>query len=180
MKNTFTFLKIYFSPFKIITPRFYFGKVAVGTPIFLPRRWKKYTPKEAIEKSVKEHSNYMKDWSFEKKYDYYIGCTYSVPKKIGFDFAPLYWKTKWTDKDYRFEHPPVWSFVFFGFQAAIIWAAPHDSHYWEAWLAYEYSTDKNKSVEERLIEAQKVLPNVWTTYREGKKETVNYWNLILR
>ncbi len=45
----FEWMKVYFSPFKPIIPRFYFGKVAVSTPYFLPRTWKKATPEKARE-----------------------------------------------------------------------------------------------------------------------------------
>lgn len=180
MNNKLSFLKVYLSPFKAITPKFYFGKVLYGTPVFLPRVWKKYTPAKAILKAREPHTNYMKDWTFGNKYDYYLKCTYSVPKKIGFDFVPLWWKTKWSSTDFRFEFSPLWSFVFFGWQAAIIWVAPHTSHYWESWLCYEYATDKTKTVRERLEEAKEINPNIWTTYRDGKKETVNYWTKVLK
>lgn len=81
----FTFLKTYFSPFKTLKCKWYFGKVAVGTPLFYPRKWKSSGD----------------------------GMMKPVPKRIGFDFVGLGWKTKWSEDDFRFEWAPVWSFVFF-------------------------------------------------------------------
>jgi hypothetical protein len=40
----FRYLKAYFSPFKLLKPRFYIGKTAIGTPYFYPRKWVKATP----------------------------------------------------------------------------------------------------------------------------------------
>lgn len=80
-------MRIYFSPFKPIVPRFYIGKISVGTPYFYPRKWVK----------DKEKPGYLK----------------AIPRKIGFDFVTLGWKTKWEETDYRHEWNPIWSFVFF-------------------------------------------------------------------
>lgn len=176
----FNFLRVYFSPFKLLKPVVYFGKVKVGTPIFLPRRWKKYTPEQAKEKALRHYNNYMKSWSFQKKYDYFIKCQYSVPKKVGFDFTPLQWKTKWSDTDFRFEYNPVWSFVFWGYQLAIIWKAPYSNHFWESWLLYDNATDKSKSRAARIAEAKKINPNVYKSYRNGTEKVINYWDLLLK
>ena len=81
----FDFLRAYNSPFKAPKLKWYCGKIALGTPYFFPRRWIKNPDK----------SGYLK----------------AVPKKIGFDFVPLGWKTKWDS--YRFEWSPMISFVFF-------------------------------------------------------------------
>lgn len=178
--NKFTFLKTYFSPFKPIKPKFHFGKVKIGVPIFYPRMWKKHTPKTASKKALEEPNNYMKDWSFRKKYDHYIKCQHAIPKKVGFDFVSLRWKTKWSNTDIRHETDPVWSFVFFGWQLAIVWSAPFHSHYWEAWLTYHYFTDKKFSVQERIKLAREITPNIWTSHYQGKKETIDYWTKILK
>src|SRR5690349_21002029 len=92
----FTFLKAFFSPFKRPKIRLYIGEIVIGTPYFLPRRWVK----------SKEKPGY---WN-------------AVPKKIGFDFVGLGWKTKYDS--YRFEWAPVWSFVFIKWQIALIFVAP--------------------------------------------------------
>jgi len=150
----FDFLRVYNSPFKPLKLKWYFGKVAVGVPYFLPRVWKDNRDKP--------------------------GHLKSTPKKIGFDFVPMGWKTKWDYNDYRFEYSPVWSFVFFGYQIAVTFVAPHTNHYWECWLYYTKETDKTKSVRERILQARKEFPCVWTRHKNGVKEEVCYWNKILK
>ena len=154
--NNFTFLKIYLSPFKFIRPKFYIGKIRYGTPIFYPRRWIK----------SKDKPGYLN----------------AIPKKIGFDFVNLGWKTKWEDDDYRHEWNPIWSFVFFIFLIVIKFIpSAYNSHYWECWLYYSRNTDKKKSTRERIKEAREGFPCVWTTYYgNGKKETICYWDKILK
>ena len=152
MRN-FEWMRSYSSPFKLLVPKFYIGRVAVGTPYFFPRRW-------IINK---EKPGYKKP----------------IPKLIGFDFVSLGWKTKFDQ--YRHEWNPVWSFVFFGWQIAITFVPPHDSHYWECWLYYYYDTDKSKSTKERLEQARKEYPCTWTTYSSEKKAIeVCYWDKILK
>lgn len=151
----FEFLKIYNSPFKTIIPKFYLGKIAIGTPYFFPRRWV----------NNKENPGYLKN----------------VPKKIGFDFVGLGWKTKWEYNDYRFEWNPIWSFVFFKWQIALIFAPKEDeNHYWECWLAYLKDTDKTKSTKERIEQAKKDFPCIWSSYKDGVKTTICYWDKVLK
>ena len=150
--NRFTFLKAYFSPFKPLKLRFYIGKIAVGTPYFLPRRWVK----------SKDKPGYMTP----------------IPKKIGFDFVALGWKTKWDE--YRLEWAPIWSFVFFRWQIAIIFKAPHEDHYWESWLFYENDTNKTKSKKERIKECKEKSPSIWTVSNQGVTTTIDYYTKILR
>jgi len=104
----------------------------------------------------------------------------TVPKKIGFDFVGLGWKTKWSNTDYRFEWSPRISFVFFGYQIAVIVNAPHDSSYWESWLYYERNTDKSKSKKERIKQCKLEFPQTWTTYSKDTKQLVDYYKLILK
>ena len=105
----------------------------------------------------------------------------SVPKKIGFDFVALGWKTKYRDDDYRFEWSPIWSFVFFKWQIAIIFTAPEQDHYWSSWLYYYYNTDKTKSKADRIAQCRKEFPQIWTKYKSNNsKETIDYYNLILK
>ena len=135
----FTFLKTFNSPFKRPKLKWYFGKVAIGTPYFYPR------------------------------------------KIIGFDFVRLGYKTKWHDTDYRLEWSPVWSFVFFKWQIAVTFIAPHTEHYWTCWLTYENNTDKTSPVEERIKIAKEINPETWTSsYGDGKKETICYWDKVLK
>lgn len=148
------FLKTYFSPFKPLKMKWYIGKIAVGTPYFYPRR------------TVKDKDK--------------IGYYKFVPKKIGFDFVDLGWKTKWRPTEYRFEWSPVWSFVFFKWQIAVTFIAPEMDHYWECWLCYERDTDKSAPTWERLMQARDKFPCIWTKYVDGKKEHICYWNEILK
>lgn len=148
----FSFLKVYFSPFKPLKLKWYVGRKAVGLPYFLPRKWVK----------TKE------------------GSQVAVPKKIGFDFLSLGWKTKWSSDDYRFEWAPIWSFVFFKWQIALIFKAVEPDHYWESWLYYELSTDKSLSKRERIEQCRKDNPQIWTRYKDGVEEKVDYYERILR
>ena len=152
--NKFKFLKVFFSPFKRPYLRLYMGKIAIGTPYFSPR---------TLVKS-KEKDGYLTP----------------IPKKIGFDFVGLGWKTKWNRDDYRFEWRPIWSFVFFKWQIAILFIAPYEDHYWESWLFYEYSTDKRRSTKERIKICIEKFPNIWTSYKDGKKKTIYYYKKILK
>jgi len=186
MRNKFKFLKVFFSPFKPIYPRFHFGIIDVSVPFFYPRRWVKYTPKMATEKALESYSNYMKDWSFSKKYNHFLRCKKAIPKKIGFDFVDLGWKTKFYDTDFRYEWSPVWSFVFFKWQIAVIWNPKKDrAHYWECWLTYHFATDKNKTVKERIKQAREINPQNWSTSyvdSTGKRieKDVCYWDEVLK
>lgn len=152
----FKFLKVFNSPFKRPRLKWYFGEVAIGTPYFYPRK--------AIKDPDKP--GYLK----------------FVPKKIGFDFVGLGYKTKWSDTDYRFEYGPLWSFVFFKWQIAMFFNVPHPEHYWVCWLTYENDTNKDLlSTEARIQIAKEINPEIWTSSRgEGKKETICYWDIVLK
>lgn len=191
MGYKFSWVKIYFSPFKPIIPKIYIGKKAIGTPYFLPRKTVKTTPErahKATQEYIKREENYNKmnpkytrkirpyNEVFEEKMRY----LYFADKKIGFDFVALGYKTKWSDTDYRQEWDPVWSFVFFKWQIALIFRPKHDCHYWECWLYYTNNTDKTKSTKERIKQARKGFPCTWTSTSKGKEEKINYWNLILK
>ena len=171
----FRFLKIYNSPFLRPKLKFYFGRIAIGTPYFLPRNLVKATPKRAMQAAhdelVMRHkfNNANRNSSFKHKivsieelYVERLRYRYPVPKKIGFDFVDLGWKTKWSETDYRYEWNPKWSFVFWKWQVALIFRAPdevYDHYYWETWLYYNYSTDKNKSHRERIEQVKEEFLN---------------------
>ena len=151
----FTYLKALNSPFKPFKLRWYCGKTEIGTPYFLPR------------KAVKDPDK--------------PGYIKFVPKTIGFDVVELGWKTKWSETDYRFEWQPLISFVFFGYQIAIMVDAPENDYYWSAWLYYELNTDKTKSKRERIEQCKKEFPLMCTVYKqEQEPETVDYYNSILK
>jgi hypothetical protein len=187
--RNFEWLSVYFSPFKPPKLKFYFGKVAIGTPIFLPRTWKKATPQKAIDEAVKElkrikehnrrEGNYkLTEWSFSELYDRYLNYRFSDPKKFGFDFVGLGWKTKYDS--FRHEWNPIWSFVCFGYQIALIFRPEDDMHFWECYLAFEHDTDKSKSAQERLKEAKEKHPCVWTSHSDKGKVTTDYWTKVIK
>ena len=146
------YLRAYCSPFKPLKLKFYCGKIALGTPYFFPRKWVKNKEKEGYYKPV--------------------------PRKIGFDFVPLGWKTKYDD--YRFEFSPMISFVFIKWQIAVTFVAPYDvDHYWESWLYYTRETKGDTA--ERVAQCRKEAPQTWSRHhQDGTKETTDYYNLILK
>jgi hypothetical protein len=144
----------FFSPFVRPKLKFYFGKTKIGVPYFYPRKLVMDPEKPGYQKFV--------------------------TKKIGFDYCKLGWKTKWDNNDYRFEWSPVLSFVFFGFQLAIIVHAKEQDHYWMPWLYYHKSTDKNKPIGERVKDCIENFPQTWTRTTKDKSETIDYYQLILK
>jgi len=191
LKEDLRFIKALWSPFKPFGLKFYFGKVRIGTPYFYPRRIVKFTEQDAIEKAkemMAKHPNVApKHKTFEEWVEHYRGFNKAVPRKIGFDFVRLGWKTKWDEDDYRFEWAPLLSFVFFGLQIAVSVRAPHQDYYWEAWLYYEYSTDHRLPKWIRVRQCREKFPMRYTIYHKSKEtwetereETVDYYELILR
>lgn len=148
------FISYFNSPF--ITPKlkFYLGKVAVGTPYFYPR------------KAVKDPDK--------------PGRLKFVDKKIGFDFCRLGWKTKWSNTDYRYEWPPIISFVFFGLQFAVTVSVNDSNHYWSSWLYYQNNTDKKNSTKERVKQCIDEYPQIWKVSSSGTEKIVNYYDVILK
>lgn len=188
-KYRFDWMRVYNSPFKPIIPKLYIGKVAIGTPYFFPRVWVKATPKlaheatkkhiereEAFNKSNPQYARKIKSYNdiFEDK----MNGSYPVPKKIGFDFVGLGWKTKWKNTDYRFEWNPLWSFVFFGYQIAITFVPIEPHHYWECWLYY--SRETKGTTKERIEQSRKEFPCVWISTKNGVETKTCYWDVILK
>ena len=180
--NKFKWMAVYNSPFKMPIPKLYIGKTAIGTPYYYPRVWRRLKTQEAIDKAIEElkKNPNAKKIGFDKLFYDYSRRTKSVPKKIGFDFVDLGWKTKWSNTDYRFEWGPIWSFVFFKWQIAVTFVAPEIDHYWECWLYYSLDTDKNKSVKERLEQAREGFPCKWKTTTNGVTISTCYWDVILK
>jgi len=184
MRKKLQYIKSLWSPFKPFRIKWYFGKTAIGTPYFLPRRTVKLTKEEAYEKVLKDTQN-KSLVHFGKNPEElaikYEGYSKFVTKKIGFDITSLGWKTKWDDKDFRFEWEPNFSFVFFGFQIAAIIVAPEQEHNWEAWLYYELKTDHKNTKKERITQCKKEFPLRYKIYRnQTEPESVDYYDLILR
>ena len=188
----FEWMKVYLSPFKPPTPKIYIGKTAIGTPYFLPRVWVKGNHKlihESVLRRMDETGRFnernpeykRKDKSYDELYEEMKTSSFPAPKKIGFDFVNLGWKTKWEPTDYRFEWSPVWSFVFFKWQIAITFVPIEPHHYWECWLYYSRETKHiAKTTEGRLAIARKKFPCVWSSTRDGVKTTTCYWDVILK
>lgn len=186
-----TFLKTFNSPFKRPKLKWYCGKTAIGTPYFYPRKWVKGTPKlahKAVMEYIEREESYnklnpkyaRKIRPYDEVYQEKLRYEYAVPKKIGFDFVGLGYKTKWSDTDYRFEWAPLLSFVFFGYQIAVMVIAPEQSHYWEAWLYYEQNTDKTKPASERIQICRYEFPLKCTVYSQGVETKVDYYNTVLK
>jgi len=194
MRN-FNYIKVFNSPFKRPKLKWYFGKIAIGTPYFFPRRWVKPSQQMLIDNAKQDIADRHRWNEANEKY----GNTYKViptieelcekkknykfpvPKKIGFDFVGLGWKRKWSDTDYRFEWGPLISFVFFKWQIAVMLKVPNPEHYWTCWLTYENDTDKDLSTEARIKLAKEINPEVWTSSKgDGKKETICYWDKVLK
>jgi hypothetical protein len=188
----FNWMKVYFSPFKPPMLKLYIGKVAIGTPYFYPRVWVKGNHKlihEGVLRRMDETKSFnqrnqeykRKEKSYDELYEEMKTYSFAVPKKIGFDFVDLGWKTKWEPTDYRFEWSPVWSFVFFKWQIAITFVPIEPHHYWECWLYYSRETKHiAKTTEGRLAIARKKFPCVWSSTRDGVKTTTCYWDVILK
>lgn len=190
----FRWIKVLFSPFKPFKIRWYVGKIRVGTPYFLPRKWVKATPKLATKAAFNDIKR-ATDWnnlnptstfqhkvkSFSEAYDEQMENKHSVPLKVGFSMCDLGWKTKWDQYDIRHEWNPVISFVCFGYQIAMTVCHKHDSHFWESWICYEYYSDKKQSKHERIAFCRKKCPQTWSRLRKDRtKETTDYWDLILK
>ena len=190
-----TYLKILNSPFKPFKLKWYIGKTRIGVPYFFPRKWVKATPelahKAVLEYIEREESfnrmnpNYArKIRPYDEVYQEKLRCEFPVTKKIGFSSCDLGYKTKWSENDFRFEWPPIYSFVFFGYQIALIVSAPDDADaYWSSWLYYELCTDKAKSKQERIEQCMKEFPQTWTIYHKKPteyKETVDKYKNILK
>jgi len=176
----FRWLKILNSPFKLFKVSFYIGKTIVGVPYFYPRKFVKFSKEDIQEAIAKRKARPDRVLvTDEQLYDYYKNHTKAVPLKIGFSYCSLGWKTKYDS--YRHEWNPILSFVFFGYQIALTFYSPYQSHYWEPWLYYEYETDKTKSKKERLEQCKKEAPETWSsTDKDGVKETTDYYELIIK
>lgn len=116
-----------------------------------------------------------------------IGVPIFLPrKKIGFNFVGLGWKTKWNESDYRYEWPPVWSFVFYKWQIAIIFLAPIEFHdpYWTAWLYYRFNINHDllstRLQVETLIKEFPLIYKIFRSNPEPKSENINYYFQILK
>ena len=191
MRNT-PYWKAMFSPFRRLTLKVYAGKLAIGMPYFYPRKLVPVSETEAWELADKDADRLA---AAGVKYDYANLLQYArrqrkfVPRRFGFDYIGLGYKTKWTDTDYRFEWSPRLSFVCFGYQIALTVLPNTPKHaalssldyYWEAWLYYNYNTDATKTPKERVAEAREARPMMITTYRKDEEPvTASAWDSVLK
>jgi hypothetical protein len=95
--KTFEWLKILNSPFVRPRVNIYIGTDCCRYSLFLS------TQNSKTKDSCRDKPGYLK----------------FVPRRFGFDFVGLGFKTKWTNTDYRFEWSPIWSFVFWKWQIAV-------------------------------------------------------------
>lgn len=160
-KDNWRFLKILNSPFKPLKLYWYFGNIEKGVPYFLPRK--------VVNSKTKP--------------GYY---EFKPLKYFGFNWCTLGYKIKWSDTDYRHEWNPAFSFVIFGKQLHIeiqpkLYSNGHYRYsYWEAWLVYEYHTDKKLSKADRLKQCMKIMHCIWKHYENGKEVRENHYNYILK
>lgn len=149
--ESFYFLKTFFSPFKPLRARIYFGKISIGHPYFLPRRLTK-----------------------DRKF---------VPiRRLGFDYNHLGWKTKFSDYDVRFEWSPSYSFIILGYQLNVSFLPNIDSNidpYWEAWIIYNYKTNKKYTKKERLKHVFENYNCTWSWSKNGEKYKEDHYLNIL-
>jgi len=190
--NRFMYLKAFCSPFKRPSLRWYFGKIAIGVPYFLPRKWVKPTHQMAVEAAMEElarrekWNNANPDAQFKQNiipldemYKEKLQYLFPVPRKIGFDHCSLGYKTKWSSTDYRYEYSPVLSFVFFKWQIAVTVWTPHPDCYWTAFLFYNYKTKGTKR--ERIEQCKEEFPLKFTRHTPGEpKQKINYYDIILK
>ena len=181
------YLKVLNSPFIGLKVKWYFSEIKHGTPYFLPRKWVKCTIADA-EKAWSKMSDSSHSAIPNKDFwvkNYTKTRTKPVPiKHFGFNSCTLGWKTKFSD--YRFEYSPCYSLVIFGKQLFITILPKLDDKddnfnlsqmcYWEAWLTWQYDTDKTKSDEERFAELIKKHSCSWGNPKNGY---VDYYYSIL-
>ena len=191
LMSRFEWVNILNSPFKLPKVDFYAGKTQIGIPYFLPRKFVKATNRTATIAALNEIES-QKRWnesnpkyarkikSFEELFNEKLNYRFAEPLTIGFSYCGLGYKTKWSDTDYRHEWNPVLSFVFFGYQMALTIYSPHHDHYWTSWLYYKNHTDKTKSKMERVTECREGFPQIWTSSKDGVKETIDYYECILK
>jgi hypothetical protein len=138
--------------------KWYFGKIAIGTPYFFPRK----TVKSKTKPGYMEFKNVKWLW---------------------LTVTSLGWKSKWDDL--RFEWNPGISLVILNRQLNVTFVPGIPDHclidsYWEAWLYYDQRTDKSKSKEERLIELFNQWSCTWIRYKKDERVETDYFPLILK
>lgn len=188
-KYYFSFLSVLNSPLKGLKLVWYFGQISKGTPYFLPRKLAKMTLEDcqqALEKDLK-NSETM-GWKHIKTptIDDYKNRRKFVPiKYFGINYTTLGWKTKYDS--YRYEWCPMFSLVIFGKQLhiTIVPNLKKDEHsinidcYWEAYLNWEYETDKKATKEERFKQLIDKYSCTWISRKDNVDIKNDYYLQIL-
>lgn len=173
-------IKVFWSPFKRPKIKWYLGPIAVGVPYFFPRKWRKISKEEAMRLAEIQVAKPYITKPLEYWYNHFLNQTRPTPKKIGFDYVGLGWKTKWNVYDVRFEYAPVLSFVFFKWQIAVTIVSEYPYNYWESWILYELYTNPKATKEERIAECRKLYSNIWLSMKDGVEIETDYYELILK
>ena len=192
--KTFEWLKILNSPFMRPRVNVYAGKIALGTPYMLPRRWVKPSQQMAVDAARQRIADTERHNERNAKYGHPLKVRdldslteemkrsrFSVPKRLGFDFVGLGYKTKWSNTDYRFEWCPIWSFVIWKWQFALTFSGPNNqcnSNYWEAWLYYR--THTKGTIEERIAQCKKDFPQTYKIHSKNQVTHVDYYDFIFK
>ena len=179
------------SPF--IPPRisFYFGKIAIGTPYFLPRRWRNLTYNEARESVIKD---VLKRVEIAKKgeKDYTVPIRREiralVEQKQKSQIAyPTKWQIKLVGLGYKYKYDsirhewnPMLSIVGFNRQFCMTFGLRDPTAnmcYWEAYLTYKNETDKNLAVKDRVAQLRDRYSASWGSNNKGYTD---YYKQILK
>ena len=185
IKYNWSYLGVLNSPFVGLRLKWYFGKIQHGTPYFLPRKWVKCDMSDAL-KAWEVRTSINNTCNKEEWLSKYIkSYTKPIPiKYFGWNSCTLGWKTKWNN--YRFEWAPCYSLVIFGKQLFVCVIPKMESKddlgirqdcYWEAWLTYNYRTDKSESKEYRLKDTIRQYSCTWGNEKEGYTD---YYPYILK
>lgn len=187
-KYKYSFLLVLFSPLKGLKLKFYFGKIAVGTPYFLPRKFVKCDIEDAY-KAWEEMSDFQRTRALETRSmgdwitHYTKSYTKGVPVKwFHIHFTTLGWKTKWDE--FRHEWNPLLSIVLLNRQF-VMFILPNvdferSDSYWEIWLYYHFRTDKELSKTERLKQVFKQHSCTWISSKDGVDTTVDHYLHVLK
>lgn len=149
------FLKVYNSPLKGLKLVWYFGDIKIGHPYFHPRKWVKTK----------------------------TGSKLVYLEYFGFDWNGLGWKTKWGE--YRHEWSPSFSIIILGKQLNVTiipdidYEKAHASSYWEAWLYWNYRTDKTLPFYDRMISMFEQYGCTWTGVNKEVRFTNDHYLAIL-
>jgi hypothetical protein len=111
-----------------------------------------------------------------------FGVPFYYPrKKVSLDYHWIFFKTKWSNTDYRFERPPFISLVFYNFQIYLWLTNENDHEYFQAWLYYTNDTDHDDTTENRLKDAINNFPLTYIVHGPGDtRRKVNYYEFILK